>query len=314
MPPVSAREFFRPAVLWGVVVAAAVSACELPTVTDKYARLEDARRARAMAFDAAQTGTPDLGIPPATAGSGGTSGGNSGAAGMTGTGGAGTGGQQADAAPPRDMGGAVADARPVDAAPPAMMMCTAPPAAADMVSDFGAMTGNIEVMAVGGRGPTNWSVVGDGSAGMGTVTAQAIPGGRCGSSFGLKFAGANYSTWGALTRASFRPMSQPYDGSAYTALRFFARGDGVATVGVKIADVFTSSTGRMCMKCGDHFGNDITVGPNWQMYTLPFAMMKQGGSGDPRPSLTAAQLLHIEFVVGKNLAFELWLDDISLVK
>lgn len=193
--------------------------------------------------------------------------------------------------------------------------CPPASAPADMISDFDSPPGTLDVLVTGPRGGTMWNAIGDGSMmGEQAVTASPIPGRRCGSDHALKFYGGNHGNWGALARAQFSTMP-PYDATAYTGIRFFARASMPMALGVKLADRNTTSTARVCTKCGDHFGVDINLTTDWQTFTIPFPMMKQRGTGDPLPAAVSKEALYyLEFVVSKFPTFEVWIDDISFVK
>lgn len=123
--------------------------------------------------------------------------------------------------------------------------------------------------------------------------------------------------YGALGLNLLDPKN-PYDGSKYTGIAFWAR-KGAGTAGkvrVKVPDVNTDDEGGVCKECFNTFGNDITVTESWQRFVLPFKKMRQEeGWGSPRPRYVAKDKLYgIQWQISQPGAnFDLWIDDVEFV-
>lgn len=288
---------------------------------------------------------PDSGMT-ARAGSGG-------AAGMIGTGGSGgtsampatggtagtggmaprTGGTGGSAGSPPATGGTAgttgadagvrggADAAPMSAPPPlagAPPDCTNLPARDDHLSNFAAdpptPAGSLDVLPVLGRPAGRWKMSVDGSAGMATLEPAQVSPLRCDSGWAARFAGSAFTKWGALAQGLFDNYVST-DVSAYKGLRFNLRANIEVVVRLKVPDRNTFGVGGVCTVCDDHFGRDIAVGTSWREYVVRFSELKQEGRGVPTPTAFDPKTLYgVEFIVPKNLTFELWIDDVSFVR
>jgi len=163
----------------------------------------------------------------------------------------------------------------------------------------------------------------------GVVSAEKIPGGRCGSVYANHVTGQGFGTW-AIMNVSFgwgsvdggEGAQLPYDASFRTGITFWARvGDtSSADVSVKISDKYSNDAGGICDKsvasgstsCYDHFGAPLTkLSTTWQQYKVPFRGLSQEGFGIPRDSLDTSSLYDVEFMLPRGTTFDLWVDDIS---
>jgi hypothetical protein len=163
----------------------------------------------------------------------------------------------------------------------------------------------------------------------GPVTAEKIPGGRCGSQYANRVTGHGFGTW-AVMNVSFGwgpvdggPDQQlPYDASFRTGVIFWARiGDtSSANVRLNVTDKYSNDNGGICDKtvasgdtaCYDHFGVDLTkLSTTWQQYKVPFRALAQLGFGIPRPTVDTTSLYSIDFNLPLGTTFDLWVDDIS---
>src|SRR5581483_12089666 len=68
-----------------------------------------------------------------------------------------------------------------------------------------------------------------------------------------------------------------FDASAYRGIRFALRVGAPATVRLKVPDQDTATPGGICTHCDDHFGVALHATTDWQVFTVLFADMKQGG-------------------------------------
>jgi hypothetical protein len=132
--------------------------------------------------------------------------------------------------------------------------------------------------------------------------------------------GGPFRTWGALVGtalASSGAQSLPYDLSGFTGLKVWVRSGSTSQYAAKKVrlNLPTPATnpGGGCSICNDHFGADIPLTSKWAQIELPFASLKQTGTG--RPLLQTPDLAHVtamQFLFPANVTFDLWLDDIEL--
>jgi hypothetical protein len=163
----------------------------------------------------------------------------------------------------------------------------------------------------------------------GSVTAEAIPGGRCGSMYAARVTGRGFGVW-AVMNVSFGwgPVDGgadailPYDAQGRTGITFWARvGDTSSNqVRLNVTDKWSNDAGGICDKtvasgptaCYDHFGVQLTqLDVGWHQYRVPFAFLSQQGFGLPRPTVDTTALYTIDFNLPTGQVFDLWVDDIS---
>jgi hypothetical protein len=119
--------------------------------------------------------------------------------------------------------------------------------------------------------------------------------------------------WGAQLGATFAGAGA-YDASVYAGISFKAKIGEHSTkkIRFKVADVNTHPDGGVCKTCWNHFGNDLTLTPEWVEYKLPFSEMTQEkGWGDPQKSITPGKLIAINWSIGPGQLYDLWVDDIA---
>ena len=121
--------------------------------------------------------------------------------------------------------------------------------------------------------------------------------------------------WGAMWTADFHaPIpAQPYDGSKYGGLSFWAGFDAAngppASIRVGLVTMDTAWNGGICSTyCMDFHGIEVTPGTAWQRFEIRFDDLKQQGWGDVQAPLKRDQL--VGFVLWPNHACDLWIDDI----
>jgi hypothetical protein len=204
----------------------------------------------------------------------------------------------------------------------------------DTISDFEDGTG--AVLSSEGRGGGSWFAFVDGGAGCmhtlpesGPIMAVAIPGGRCGSSFGLEVVGGDCSALGL--GADFIPPNDgvpvPYDASAFAGVVFWARSDeagAMPLLRVDLPDADTDARGGCVpegsIPCDDHFGIVVPLGFTWQRFLVRFNALSQKGTGVPVPGgFDPSRVFGIRFTfpdgppVGLPPNFDFWIDDVLLV-
>ena len=202
-----------------------------------------------------------------------------------------------------------------------------------LISDF--ETGKAEVLMTAGR-DGSWFLYSDGT-GMQTpmkivnTPLVAEAGGACGSAYAFHTTGTGFTVWGAGIGTDFAAktgmLRTAYDLGAYSGIALRAKAAATVPLRVSISDSNTAPEGMLCVdttdatnkaRCGDYFGAEVTLGTEFQDFTIKFADMKQRGWGLPVAAgfeKTKAYTLRMQ-VKGSAQApatFDLWFDDIRLV-
>ena len=126
------------------------------------------------------------------------------------------------------------------------------------------------------------------------------------------------AAWGAVFGVGLRRDNQLYDASKYAGVSFWAKVGAKSgkTFRFKVSDVNTHPAGKVCSDgCWNHFGSELTLSTEWKEYTIAFSDLKQEEYwGNPRPpSVTANQLVSLDWTVPRGQEFDLWIDDVKLV-
>jgi hypothetical protein len=193
--------------------------------------------------------------------------------------------------------------------------------------------GDSNILRVGRRNG-GWWAGGDATPGgsivpSGISSAEAIPGGRCGSRYAMRVTGQGFTDWGALISMSLffgsvdgsPDQLQPYDASARTGITFWARIGDTSTnlVRLAISDEHARPEAGICVVdgppgtgCYDTFGVDLwRLGTTWTQYRVPFAGLTQRDFGVKADHIDSKNLYTVEFTFGPNAIFDFWVDDIS---
>jgi hypothetical protein len=217
-----------------------------------------------------------------------------------------------DAAPPSPD---TAPPPPDTPPPPDALACPAPPAAADKIADF--ENGQLNNLAVGGRGSTAWRVISVVAGTSGAIEAAPIPE-LCGSRRAMHFSGTGNGARAPLIRAlliSDLSGAGFFDASAYRGLLVWLRATPPGRVRLKLPDRNTALVGGMCTACNNHFLAELDADGQLRPYFLPFAEMSQSGPDERRDRLAVEALFAIE--IGAPVlagAFDLLIDDLSFVR
>ncbi len=205
-----------------------------------------------------------------------------------------------------------------------------------VLSDFEG--GTAKLLDLEGR-QGSWFLYDDGTAG-GTQTPAKVVNmplaaegpGACNSMFAFHTGGSGFDSWAGvgvnLAPKAMDGKKAGADLSAYSALTFRAKAAAPVLVRVAISDKNTEPDGGVCTvttvntdktRCADHFGKEITIGANWMDYKIPFSEFAQRGFGLAVPSgldkKNAFTLFFQARAQGAGaLSYDLWLDDVRLVK
>jgi hypothetical protein len=149
------------------------------------------------------------------------------------------------------------------------------------------------------------------------------------SATSTKFAetsGPAFTSWGAGIGFDFNNSSSKscaYDASAYTGIKFWAKGNVVIRATVKIpgttakktngSDVGTCVASTTAM-CDDHYGlTTAALTTTWKQFTLDFATFTQEGWGT-KAAFDAKSVIAMQFQVAKALPFDFSIDDVTFYK
>jgi hypothetical protein len=159
--------------------------------------------------------------------------------------------------------------------------------------------------------------------------AEAIPGGRCDSKFGMRVTGQGFLDWGSLlgvdlvygSRSDGSEGTLPYDASAYTGVEFWARIGDTSSDRVRFAvsDVNNEPYGGVCeegtepyKQCFDTFGTYLNgLGPEWRHYRIAFTSLGQRQFGYPAAAAATDQLFSVQFNFDPSSIFDFWVDDVA---
>jgi hypothetical protein len=124
--------------------------------------------------------------------------------------------------------------------------------------------------------------------------------------------------WGAQVGVKFLNQGVLYDAAKYAGIAFRAKvGPGSGrSVRFKIGDANTHPEAGICKTCWNHFGQSLSLTPEWKEYRILFAGAQQEeGWGNPRPAaLSPDKLVNMDFTIGPGQAYDVWIDDITFLE
>ncbi len=180
-----------------------------------------------------------------------------------------------------------------------------------MIEDF--EDGDQNILAEEGRGGA-WYTLTDGTAGENSGLL-IVDGGATASQKAGFISASGYTWWGGGFGFPFTPggdAREPYDGSAYNGIRFFAKADQPMDLIVAVLDGNTTEQGGVCSQCNDHFRTSFFIETEWKEYAVSWVELSQMGWGAPqRNSLNPSALYGVQFQWGANVSIGLFLDDIA---
>ncbi|MEE9385413.1 MAG: hypothetical protein V3V08_18555 [Nannocystaceae bacterium] len=186
--------------------------------------------------------------------------------------------------------------------------------------------GDGQIAEVGGRRGA-WYVYNDVADGLSPGAQQVPPaggdflpasGGAEGSAFCAQTSGSGFGSWGAGIGVDLNDDGEgekhAFDASGYTGIRFMARGNTEIRFSGMIASVLPVADGGSCQAgpeaaCYDAHGTKITLGSEWQQYSIPFSQLLQEGWGAVQ-AFAPGELMGLQFQVATGVAFEFSIDSL----
>lgn len=137
----------------------------------------------------------------------------------------------------------------------------------------------------------------------------------------LHFSGGGFRNWGAAFGIALAWSLEQnglctYDVSAYSGIRFRARGNATLRMNVASRESAFQSSGGDCPDsdgCFDQQGRNFTLSPDFQTFEIPFCSLAQVGFGSPIGPLDRTQVTNLNFLVQSKGTFDVWFDDIEFV-
>jgi hypothetical protein len=149
---------------------------------------------------------------------------------------------------------------------------------------------------------------------------------RAGSTAALHMTASGFTDYGAGLGADFvnlQAKKVPYDVSAYSGIRFYAKvASGTqASLKLLIPTTYSDPMGGKCddsvalKKCNDHLYYPVTsLKTTWDVYECDFSGLMQQGFGLPQASLDPTSVYSVQFtLLTKLLAADIWIDDVAFV-
>jgi len=148
-----------------------------------------------------------------------------------------------------------------------------------------------------------------------------VPGSTTSAKFAATTSGPAFTKYGAGMGFDFNnkaSKSCPYDASAYTGIKFWAKGNTGNMAGMMLKAMIkipattptTADSGTCAATCEDHFNVKAALTSTWTQFSLPFATITQDGFGT-KTTFDKAHILAVQFQVAQNVKFDFSIDDIT---
>ena len=103
-----------------------------------------------------------------------------------------------------------------------------------------------------------------------------------------------------------------YNGSAYSGIKFWARGDVEITIKVNISGTADAMGGGSCTTgCSNGHGKKVVLTPDWAQIDLPFASIMQDPTWGTQVAFDKSTLLSMQVQFPSGGAFNAALDDLT---
>jgi hypothetical protein len=151
------------------------------------------------------------------------------------------------------------------------------------------------------------------------IPTQELAPPRCTSRYAIHVRAGGLADWGG--GVGMKLVDRPKDASNFDGVSFWAR-KGPTSFGalrLNVADVFTHEDGGYCdakapdtspNRCGDAFGSYVNLSQDWQLFTLDFSEMRQGGWGKHAPFFDTTHLFALSFQYQAG-NWDIYVDDVS---
>ena len=142
-----------------------------------------------------------------------------------------------------------------------------------------------------------------------------LPGGRGASRHGLHVTGTRFTKWG-VTFGTELADAACYDASAYSGVRFWAKGPGEVRVGLQMIDVQDAKHGGLCSAdCYDTHRKIIELGAAFREYRVRWDELHQLYEAGPPAAFDPKRVRFLEFgVAPEHTPFDLWIDDVAFFR
>jgi hypothetical protein len=163
-----------------------------------------------------------------------------------------------------------------------------------------------------------WTTYDDGSAQQKVAAGShllpsLIPGRRGESRRALHTSGGKFTEWGVTIIAPLADNAC-YDLSKYAGFRFWAKGKGLAHIGLQMIDVQELKFGGFCIEdCYNVHRKAIELGARWQQYEARWEELEQLWPRN-RIEFDPQRVRSIEILFRpEDTPFDLWLDDLEFI-
>ena len=138
--------------------------------------------------------------------------------------------------------------------------------------------------------------------------------------YGKSAAGFMWAKVGRNLRSPSAQCDKPFDASAFSGVRFWARGPGTITFDVGIVAVTSHELGGTCTEgCFDSHQVFVDLTSSWARYEVPFANLTQVGWGAPA-HFDPSQILAVAWGATEPITglqahcFDFWIDDVTFYR
>jgi hypothetical protein len=122
------------------------------------------------------------------------------------------------------------------------------------------------------------------------------------------------ATWGTTLRWADKGIKCPFNGSAFTGIKFRAKGPADIRVSFGLPETFPPDSGGACQEgCWDSHGMPLHLTDKWDEYIVRWDRVQQGGWG-AQARFDPGRLLGVSFSVNaKEIPVDFWIDDIEFL-
>ena len=203
---------------------------------------------------------------------------------------------------------------------PAVASVSGKPSESHPIVPCGAGLGTLAATVADFESPNSsvfWFSYSDGTAGgvLHQETSISDAGQRA-----LHVTASGFRDWGAgvgvALGASSAQRPCDVDASAYSGVRFRARGRGTLRFAVASVPSIPIADGGSCTRgpaCYDFPGANVGLNSDWATFELPFCNLTPVGWGKASARIDPRRLFSLHFRFAEGMAHDVWLDDIELV-